>query len=98
MRLKIGSLASPGTRNYYRRVGRHAVVDFLIVIVAYSVAVSAWTLNRTLDLRSVAVFVVLIALTLITAFTIFRVYQRIWSRTSRHEVTVILNAVRGNWH
>lgn len=93
MRLKIGSLASPGTRNYYRRVGRHAVVDFLIVIVAYSVAVSAWTLNSTFDLTSVAVFVVLIALTLITAFAIFRVYQRIWSRTSGHEVTVILNTV-----
>ncbi len=93
MQLKIGNFASPGVRNYYKRIGKYALVDFIIIFLAYTVAASAWTLNAPLDYLGSLGFIVLISFILIASLQAFRVYQRIWSRTSGHDITVIINAV-----
>lgn len=93
MQVKLGSLASPGTRNYYKRVGKHVLIDLCIILIAYTIATATWALNDVLNLQAAAVFVGIIAVVLIAMLRVFRVYQRIWSRTSGHDVAVIINAV-----
>ena len=92
MELKLSSLASKG-RNYYKRIFKYALVDMLVVFLAYTVAISARALNSPLDLAPSAWLTVLIALILVAMSYLFGVYQRIWSRTSGHGISVILNAV-----
>lgn len=93
MQLKISNFATPGTRNYYKRVGKYALVDIGIILFSYIIAASAWSLSSPLNIQAGAAFVVFIILVLISMLQVFRVYQRIWSRTSGHDVTVIINAV-----
>ncbi len=93
MQLKTSSLAVKGTRNYYKRVVKYALVDIAIVLIGYMVAVLAWALNGSVEFPASLWFAILIALTLVATSYFFGVYQRIWARTSGHGITVILNAV-----
>ncbi len=93
MQLKTASIAFTGTKTYYKRILAYAVVDFLIALLAYEFVVSVWALNVPTDYLESLWFVVLAAFILVASSYFFGVYQRIWSRTSGHGITVILNAV-----
>ncbi|MEO8393527.1 MAG: Gfo/Idh/MocA family oxidoreductase, partial [Chloroflexota bacterium] len=93
MQFKISSLASSGARNYYKRVITNALVDILIVIIAYTVAISAWALDTPIDVVASAWLVLFVAVIMVVTSHFFGVYRRIWARTSGHGITVILNAV-----
>ncbi len=93
MQLKWSSIASRGTRNYYRRVVKYALVDFIVVFAAYMTAILMGTLDGPLDYVAIIRLTVVIAVVMIAMLYVFGVYQRIWARTSGHGVTVIINAV-----
>jgi FlaA1/EpsC-like NDP-sugar epimerase len=94
MRPKIGDSAPPSRRNYYKHVFQSALVDIVIVFLAYAVAVFAWDFNNTdIDYTVSAAFTLFAALVIVATSYRFGVYQRIWSRTSGHGITVIFNAV-----
>src|SRR4051812_14642455 len=93
MQLRLRDLASQRGRNYLKRVIEGGVVDAVIIVAAYAVAVSIWTLNASVDAFATAGFIVFIALVLLAMLFAFGVYRRIWSRTSGHGITVMINAV-----
>src|ERR1041384_2341394 len=67
--------------------------DLLVVFTAYSIAFAARAVSTPLDyLRSVSTIIVCAVLTVVL-LQVFGVYQRIWSRTSGHGITVIVKAV-----
>jgi len=93
MQLKSSSIASHSPRNYYKRVVKYALVDILVVFMAYGVAFSAWSFESTTDFSSSLRLTLFVAVVMIVMLYAFGVYQRLWARTSGHDVTVIINAV-----
>ncbi len=93
MQLKSRSMTSRGTRNYYRRVVKSALVDLMVIVAAYSVAIFTGMFDAPIDYTASIGLTFLIASIMIATLYIFGVYQRIWERTSGHGVTVIINAV-----
>ena len=93
MQLKSSSIVSHSPRNYYKRVVKYALVDILVVFMAYGVAFSAWSFESTADFSSSLRLTLFVAVIMIVMLYAFGVYQRLWARTSGHDVTVIINAV-----
>jgi len=68
-------------------------IDLLVVFTAYSIAFAARAVSTPLDyLRSVGTIIICAVFT-VAMMQVFGIYQRIWSRTSGHGVTVIVKAV-----
>lgn len=79
-------------RSHIKRIAKSALLDVVIVVAAYLVAFS---INAVVN-QSMAAglsFIALAALVMPIMLYGFGVYHRIWSRTSGHGVTVIVNAV-----
>ena len=86
-------MTSHGSRNYYRRVVKSALVDLMVIFVAYATAIFTGMFDISFDHTASISLTLLIAVIMITMLYIFGVYQRIWARTSGHGVAVIINAV-----
>lgn len=93
MQIKLSFPALRGSRNYYKRVIRHALIDTLIVFAAYTITLSVQSIRNLPVILDSIYFVGLVAPILIITNYLFGVYQRIWERTSGHGITVIVNAV-----
>jgi len=93
MQIKQSFPALRGSRNYYKRVIRHALMDAIVVFVAYTITLSVQTIRNLPIILDSLYFIGFIAPVLIITNLLFGVYQRIWERTSGHGVTVIVNAV-----
>ncbi len=93
MQLKISNLASKARLNYYKRLLQAALGDILVVFIAYAFAISAWSFNNSnIDYAVATAMTVFIAIVFVSTCYGFGVYQRIWTRTSGHGITVIINA------
>lgn len=85
--------------NMMRRRVRHivmsALLDVLVMWVAYTTAFSVRTVTAGLldYYRTRVAFMALAAVLMVGALYLFGVYRRIWSQTSGHGVTSIVNAV-----
>lgn len=73
-------------------MAKRVAMDIVIVCVAYAVLISIWT-QTSLNYATSTALTLLNALILVTMSYICGVYQRIWSRTSGHGITVIIKAV-----
>lgn len=70
-----------------------AGVDILVVVIAYSMVFGARTVLTPLDYINSFSYIVVAAFFMVALLYMFGVYQRIWSRTSGHGITVIVKAV-----
>lgn len=93
MQLPAVNVLPKGSRSYYKRTVKSAVIDFFIVIAAYGAVIISWKLADTLDYSINVWQVISIALYLVAMLYIFGIYQRIWERTSGHGITLIIKAV-----
>ncbi len=78
---------------YHKRFIRAAVVDVLLLWSAYAIALLGRSLISERNLFTGAYFIAFTTCWMIGFMYLFGVYRRIWSRTSGHEVTVLINAV-----
>ncbi len=67
--------------------------DFLVVFAAYSMAFAARAVLTSLDYLHSIGWITIFAFFAIAMLRLFGVYRRIWSRTSGHEVIVIVKAI-----
>jgi FlaA1/EpsC-like NDP-sugar epimerase len=79
-------------RRYIIHVLKSAFIDVLIVIASYTVAFSARAVITPLEFLNGAKLIFLASIIIIGIFYIFGVYQRIWSQTSGHGMTILINA------
>jgi len=93
MQLRAANVLPKGSRKYYKRTAKSAVIDFFIVLAAYAAVIISWKLADTLDYHINVWQIVSIALYLVAMLYIFGIYQRIWERTSGHGMTVIIKSV-----
>ena len=68
-------------------------IDLLVVFIAYSTAFAARAVSTPLDYIQSTGYIVICAILMVVMLWIAGVYKRIWSRTSGHGVTVLVNAV-----
>src|SRR5690349_19789724 len=68
-------------------------LDMLVVFVAYSIAFAARAVSTPLDYLQSVGYILICAVFTIGMLLAFGIYQRIWSRTSGHGITVIVKAV-----
>lgn len=68
-------------------------IDAAVVFVAFVVTIVSFALYTAVDYTASFRYVFVIALVNVAMLYVFGVYQRIWSRTSGHGITIILNAV-----
>lgn len=73
--------------------GLWLLADFGVVFAAYSVAFFSRAFMNALDYSLHVPTIMASTALMVTGFYLFGVYQRIWSRTSGHEVSVIVSAV-----
>jgi FlaA1/EpsC-like NDP-sugar epimerase len=77
----------------FKRIAQNGLVDVLIVFLSYGIAVSALELNNWVNFTTGLVLTIIFALILVGMLLYFGVYQRIWSRTSGHGITLLIKAV-----
>ena len=68
------------------------LADFIIVFAAYSIAFFSRSFITTLDYQHHIPMIALSTAVILLWLYIFGVYQRIWTRTSGHEVSAIVSA------
>jgi FlaA1/EpsC-like NDP-sugar epimerase len=91
--LDFDRLSSAFLANHRGKLMVRMAADAAIVLFAYSAAFSVRNLTTPLDfIQSLWTFAAA-ALVMVTMLYAFGVYKRIWSRTSGHGVTVIIQAV-----
>ncbi len=78
---------------YHKRFIRAAVVDVLLLWSAYAITLLGRSLISERNLFTGVYFIAFTTCWMIGFMYLFGVYRRIWSRTSGHEVTVLINAV-----
>ncbi|MFN8530369.1 MAG: nucleoside-diphosphate sugar epimerase/dehydratase [Anaerolineae bacterium] len=78
---------------YYRRFIKAAALDVAILWVSFLAALLGRALLAERDLFSGIYFIAFITCWMIGFMYLFGVYRRIWSRSSGHEVIVIVSAV-----
>ena len=93
MQLFLSRLRTNGIPTSHKRIARSGFVDILIVFLSYGIAVSALELNTLINFRTGIILTVIFALILVGMLLYFGVYQRIWSRTSGHGITLLIKAV-----
>jgi FlaA1/EpsC-like NDP-sugar epimerase len=87
-------------KRHYRHTSISSVVrtisllaaDFVILFVAYSVTYTVRALTTPLNSTRAAVFFVITTTVTLAALYIHGAYHRIWSRTSGHDVVVLVKA------
>ena len=89
----MGETSSHFTNYHFRRLSGWVLIDSIIVLLSYA---SAWNIRATtatlqVDLPAL-VFTVLAIGVSVGCLYYFGVYRRIWSHTSGHDVTTIVNA------
>ncbi len=72
---------------------KSAVMDLIIVVVAYIVVLSVRITPTIDEYGRTIVFALYAGFVLIVAMRVFGVYRRIWTRTSGHDMTVLVKAV-----
>lgn len=77
----------------HQRTIQWAGIDVLVVCIAYTMVFAARAVITPLDYIDSFGYIFLAALFMVAMLYIFGVYQRIWSRTSGHGITVIVKAV-----
>ncbi|MBE2268847.1 MAG: polysaccharide biosynthesis protein [Anaerolinea sp.] len=82
-----------GSRRYYQQVLRHALVDAILVTVAYGATLSIQSIKDLSAARESMTFIAVTIPVLVASNFFFGVYRRLWERTSGHGITVIVNAV-----
>jgi FlaA1/EpsC-like NDP-sugar epimerase len=86
-------LNKPGSSNRYRRMLASALLDFLIVIGVY-LSVFLFLPDRIFDDHTHTTLMILtVACGMVAALACFKVYHRIWERTSGHSIIILLDAV-----
>jgi FlaA1/EpsC-like NDP-sugar epimerase len=85
--------ASVWLGHHHRRLLLWGLVDASIVFLAYSAAFSVRAFTTPLDYFQSAGAFAAVALVIVALLFMFGVYRRLWSRTSGHGITVIVNAV-----
>lgn len=93
MQIKLSLPALRGSRNYYKRVAKHALLDAVVIFAAYIITLSVQSIRNLPVIVDSLYFIGVITPVLIVSNYVFGVYQRIWERTSGHGITVIVNAV-----
>lgn len=79
--------------NRYRRIVAAALLDFLIVIGAY-LSVFLFLPDRIFnDHTHTTLMILAVASGMVAALASFKVYHRIWERTSGHSIIILLDAV-----
>lgn len=68
-------------------------VDAVIVFIAYTAAFSVRGVTVMPDFGQTAIMFAVISVLTVAMLFLFGVYRRIWSRTSGHDITVIVNAI-----
>ncbi len=92
MREKLA--ASPRfTTKYLQRTARAVLGDITIILVTITAAALLHAVNDSVDASAAAWLIVTITLFHILALFGFGVYRHIWTRSSGHEVTILINAV-----
>ncbi len=88
-------ISSPlkGLRTHRWRLLQYMGIDSFIVLGAYSVVFIARSVSAPLDYLQSLPFMIVSALGMIAMLLIFEVYQRIWTHTSGHGISVILTPV-----
>lgn len=83
-------------QNSFKRLARLTplfAADLVILVASYALAFSVRTLNAPLDFGRSGRFFLFSLLTVHLCLYLFGAYNRIWSRTSGHDVVVILKAM-----
>ena len=93
MRFASGIVPLVKLSGRYKRFLRSSVADFLITLIAYAIAVSIYALSAPVDVDKVVALALSAALLMILVLYEFEVYQRIWPKTSGHDVDLIVYAV-----
>lgn len=75
------------------RLAPQLATDVLILVVSYALAFSARALTTPLDFRHGGRFFLFSLFVIFLSLYFFGAYQRIWSRTSGHDVVVLLKAM-----
>ena len=75
------------------RILRWATVDALVIIVAYILAYNARSLTADLQLSTFITFTTIAVVINIAGLYLTGVYQRLWVRTSGHDVITIIKGV-----
>jgi FlaA1/EpsC-like NDP-sugar epimerase len=76
-----------------RRNFKSAALDFVVALLAYSVAFWGRAVTSTIDYFQSLPFIFFSAAVILISLYIFGIYQRIWERTSGHGAAIIVNAV-----
>jgi FlaA1/EpsC-like NDP-sugar epimerase len=88
------------TRKSYQTLRRHirhiltsAIIDAFILAIAYGLAFSVRGVMTPLESAAGVRLIAFEIVAMVVTFYLFGIYQNLWSRTSGHGITVIINAV-----
>jgi perosamine synthetase len=90
---KTGRLYKYAPNGRFKYTLGWVVIDILVIMAAYGTAVSARATTAEIDYARGAIFFLAATGVLLALLYAAGVYQRIWSRTSGHEVSIIFSAV-----
>jgi FlaA1/EpsC-like NDP-sugar epimerase len=79
--------------SHLKRIVKDAVIDLIVVYLAYTAAFSVRSVTATLDYGESFQYISVFAVLMIFILYSFGVYHRLWGRTSGHGVVVLVNAV-----
>ena len=76
-----------------RRIARDVLIDVAILYAAYGVAFMLRALTTPLDYDQSLCFISYAIFVHVSTLYLFGAYHRLWSKTSGHSITVLINAV-----
>ncbi len=86
-------LANKLHRRHIRHVLQSALVDVLVMVVAYTAAFSVRSVVTPVEYQDGVRLIFFNIVLTIAAFYVVGIYRRLWSRTSGHGMTIIINTV-----
>lgn len=89
----VADVFTTNFRRWFKRFGRWVILDLAVLILSYTTAYSTRSLTASLDYREDFAFIAAASITTIVFLYLFGVYNRIWSQTSGHGVSVIIGPV-----
>ena len=89
----VGSLHKVTLSSQLKMIAVWAVVDAVIILIAYGIAFSAHDVNISLHYLYHIRFNVFVLSVSLFSLYVMGVYHRIWERTSGHDVVVIFKAI-----
>lgn len=85
--------SKPDISHRNRNLGLWLVVDFFVIIAGYTVSFLVRAVTAPIDFGQSLPAILISVFVMMATLYLFGVYQRIWSQTSGHGVTVIVYAV-----